>query len=264
MLKRVFFLFLLNSYCIYNSSFYYNIPRDTHSDLVKVSSINEKLYLVEDFNYWKTNTLIYISKEKVYFFGTGWSSKSAQQILWKAKSLTTKEFQGVFLIAPTLDYSGGIFEFRINENVPIYIHKAGYSYLLLEWEKWQEEMKEKFQSWIIERQTPSFDGLLDDSLEIENGEIMIFYPEEIFVPGNLVVYFPYDKLIYGGNLFFDPDEYHLYLNSRQKQFLENYKLLLRKLKRLDIEIIISGKGSPYHKKNLLFEIEKYLNSFSSI
>ncbi len=251
-ITKLLFLFFFYVYC---NQYYYQLPKDSNSEIIKIKSFKENIYVIEDYNYWKTNSLFYMGNNNVYFFGSGWTSKSAKAILWKAKTLTYSRFTGLFLIYPTLEFTGGLYEFR-REDIPIYIHKDGYMYLIKNWSLWQQEMNNKFSSWKIENDSlPDFSGFLDSRVELENHNIIIFYPGEIFIPGNLIVYFKKEKVLYGGNILWDPDEYQFYLREEDKSKI---KKLISDLMGFNIEYIITGKGSPIHKKSLLNKIYNFL------
>ncbi len=255
MKKIIFGVIFIFLYCRTNS---YLIPIDSNSEVVKFRKLTPQIYLIEDMNYWKTNSLFYISKNEVYFFSSGWTPKSAEQILWKAKVLTYNPFKGLFLIAPTLDFSGGIVRFR-EENIPILIEKEGYNYLTQHWYRWQMDMDQKFLSWIQEESLPQFAGFIDNTMELDNKNLILFYPGNILVPGNLLLYINDENILYGGNLIHNPDEYFLYLNPEQK---EKFLNLILELKKLPVKTIITGKGSPVYSKKLLDKLYDFYKNYN--
>jgi hypothetical protein len=254
-LKKLSLLFFgVFAFCVKQS---YQIPMDSDAEFVKIQALDNHVYLIEDYNYWKTNSLFYISNTNVYFFSSGWSNKSAEQILWKAKTLTFLPFTGLFLIAPDLDFSGGIQQFA-EEQVPIYIQKDGYKVLTLNWIKWQTEMKKKFISWKYTESIPTITGVIESKLELENQNILLFYPDKIVSEGNLILYLKNEQILYAGNILNHPNEYILNLNENQKKSLLE---LIKKLNNLPIRYIITGKGSPIYNKNLLNTIYNFYNKY---
>ncbi|GIX43000.1 MAG: hypothetical protein KatS3mg129_2733 [Leptospiraceae bacterium] len=253
-MKNIYFILIF--YIINCTNINYQIPLDSNSEIVKIHSINSHFFLIEDFNYWKTNSLFYISDTNVYFFSSGWCNKSAEQILWKAKTLTYLPFKGLFLISPELEFSGGINQFA-EEHIPIYIQKEGYDFLLLNWKQWQFEMQKKFLSWQTIENLPVISGLIESELRLEKENIILFYPGNIISAGNLVLYFKNEEILYAGNLLHNPEEFILNLNKNQiKRLLD----LIQKLKKMPVKTIITGKGRPIQNKSLFDKMYKYYNN----
>lgn len=229
-------------------------PRDSNYEKVSIRPLSGNLYLVEDFNYWKTNSVFYTGKEGVYFFGTGWTHKSGRQILWKAKTLTLKEFLGVFLVSPELDFSGGIHEFRYEENIKIYLQGEGILFLYDNWKNWQKKWRQSFSTWIVE-DVPAIDGALSRTVLLDGGNIIMKYPGPVLVPGNMVVVFTAEKTLYGGNLFHDPEEFRLFFPDKKNLFL--FVSFLHEIEKETFEKVISGKGSPLHNRKLIKKMIEY-------
>lgn len=142
---KLFVILTLSVFLYCKTNLNYLMPIDSNSEKVNISKIGNTLenqiYLIEDYNYWKTNSLLVITRQKIYFFSSGWSSKSARKILWKVKALSTLPFGALLLVSPSLEFTGGILEFTQNEMIPIYIHKEGYFYLMKNWMEWQKQWK---------------------------------------------------------------------------------------------------------------------------
>ncbi len=251
--KTILFLLLIEFIsiaCKSNENF--QIPKDSNSEIVKIYPYSDNLYIIEDYNYWKTNSLLYKSKEYIYFFSTGWSKKSARQILWKAKTYILP-FKGIYIIAPQMEFINGLGEF-IEEEIPVFIHKEAYSYLINNWKVEQLKYTKTFSTWEF-NEMPLFTEITDNINFIED-QIWIFYPGKILIPGNLIVYFPKEKVIYGGNLLISPGEFQIHqFNIDKKRYID----FIHKIQKLDIETIIAGKGKAVHSKEILKEILNYLN-----
>ncbi|MFN3604046.1 MAG: hypothetical protein ACK4UJ_04985 [Leptonema sp. (in: bacteria)] len=256
----IFITIFLFSFLNCKNHINYQIPIDSNSEKVKISKIEtnsiNQIYLIEDLNYWKTNSLFVITSKNVYFFSSGWNPKSAKQILWKAKTLTHLPFIALILVSPSLEFSGGIFEFIETEKIPAYIQKDGYDYLMENWQNWHKQMKKKFSSWEEMPKLPNFAGLIEDKFVIEDN-IILFYPKRIKEPGNLVVYFSKEEILYAGNLLFDPNEIEYnFQNTNVKEWLS----FLKKIQDMKIKRIISGKGKALQKKDLIEKLIQFMNS----
>ncbi len=256
-MKNGILLFFIFLFCKTFTNFH--IPIDSNSEKIKISKIENStenlIYLIEDLNYWKTNSIFLITPKNIYFFSSGWSPKSAQRILWKSKTISTLPFGALLLISPSLEFSGGIVEFTEKEMIPAYIHKEGYLYLKDNWISWQKLMKKKFLSWEEILTVPEITGLIDNQFIIEEN-IFLFYPGIIREPGNLVAYFSKEQILYAGNLLFDPEEIQFYIENAN---IQNWLNLLEHLKKLNIKKIVTGKGKALHNKDLIPKMILYLS-----
>lgn len=260
---KFFYIFLsILSINFCKSNFNYQIPIDSNSEKIKITQMKtntkNQIFLIEDFNYWKTNSLFLITQKNTYFFTSGWTNKSAQQILWKAKTQTLLPFKALILISPSLDFSGGIFEF-IEEEIPIYIQKEGHNHLIQNWESWNKQMKKKFLSWKENLEIPPFSGIIENQFTIEDN-IFIFYPGKILEQGNLVLYFSEEEILYAGNLLFDPEEIQLSIENYDINKWENF---LKELDKFKIKTIISGKGTAIHSKSLINKLLKFIKKINN-
>lgn len=245
----IFLSILFINFC--KSNFNYQIPIDSNSEKIKITQIEtntkNQIFLIEDFNYWKTNSLFLITPKNVYFFSSGWTNKSAQQILWKAKTQTLLPFKALILISPSLDFSGGIFEFIESEEISVYVQKEGHNHLVQNWHFWNNQMKKKFLSWKEVLEIPPFSGIIENKFTIEEN-IFLFYPGKILEPGNLVLYFSEEEILYAGNLLFDPEEVKLSIDNYD---LHKWINLLTELNKFKIKLVVSGKGTAIHSKSLI-------------
>ena len=218
------------------------------SDLpVKVTKVRGSVHLVEDYNFWKTNGVIFAHKDGIVFLDGSWSIKSARQILWKGAVLSEADYLGVVVTGFPLYRTGGLWAFR-QRQVPIYMQRLTPRLLRAGWISMQKEMSGSFSAW---RSAPpqAPDYVFDRDLRFMGGRVVVLYPGQAHTPDNCVVYFPEEKILYGGSLITDPPFFLKY--SRP----EKYQAVLKKIRALDFNLVIAGHGKALHKRSILDRLE---------
>ena len=221
-------------------------PRDRSDLAIKITEVKGNVYLVEDFNYWKTNTVFYAHPKGTLFFNSTWTEKGAARVLWKAAAISESEYAGVFLSSYGLHHSGGLGEFR-RQAVRVFMFKKTYAYMLDKWEPMQADMQKSFSSWVPEKITEP-DGLIGQEAKMVDGAVQLYFPGHAHTLDNLVVFFPEEKILYAGSLLSSPMYFMREANRR------DYGKVLRRLKRFQPEIIISGHGKAIRGPEFLDQI----------
>ena len=219
-------------------------PMDRSDLPLKVTKVRGSVYLAEDFNYWKTNSVFYASEKGIVYFDATWTPKTARQLLWKGAVYSEADYIGVILTGFPLHRSGGLATFRAR-GIKVYMHEITDGLLRKNWKKMQAEMERSFDSWAPTSYKRA-DGVFEKELSILDGKIKVYYPGPGYSPGNVVVYFPEEKILYAGSLLARP--MYFLKNARLDQYS---KILADLRKRFDIEIIISGHGKGVAKPELL-------------
>jgi len=205
------------------------------SDLpLKITRVRGHLYLVEDFNYWKTNSVFYAHPEGIVFFDATWTVKSAGRLIWKAATKSEADYIGLVVTGFPLHRTGGIAAFR-SADVRIYMHERTPPLLRDRWDEMQREMAESFGSW-RESDLAAPDGIFDRRLSILGGKIKVLYPGPAHTPDNVVAYFTEERVLYGGSLVSDPPMFLRYADFKK------YREALHALRRFDFDLVISGHG----------------------
>lgn len=202
----------------------------------RITKIRGSVYLVEDLNFWKTNSVFYASQEGIVFFDATYSVDSAARVLWKAASLSEAAYIGLVLTGSELNRSGGIAAFEL-EKVPIYMHENTARDLKVRWAGMQDQMAASFGSWRRGNYAGP-DGVFDNHLDILGGRVRVLFPGPAHSPGNLIVYFPRERVIYGGDLLSDP--MYFYGNAAWAGYRNVWPLLGM----LPADTYVSGHGDP--------------------
>lgn len=230
-------ILLFNISCLFPGKFSVNEGPIDRSDLpLKISHIRGSIYLVQDFNYWNTNSVFFAGKEGIVFFDAGWTEKSARQVIWKAATKSSADYIGVVITSYPLYRTGGLSAFK-QMGIKIYTHEKTPQLISKRWFKMQWEMKRSFNTW---RYTAPVrpDGTFEKELSILGGKIRVYYPGPGYTIDNQLVYFPQEKVLYAGSLLFPPLIFHKKVNHEQ------YAKALKALKKFDFSLLILGHGEP--------------------
>ncbi|MCE9597948.1 MAG: MBL fold metallo-hydrolase [Spirochaetia bacterium] len=217
-------------------------PRDLDDAVVKISQIRGSVYLVEDTNYWKTNSVMYLNDSGAVFVNAGWSDKSAKQILWFAAARTLVEFNAVVPVSYKLHHTGGLNAFT-RERVPVMISTRTQKLMRNKWEEMQNEMM-SFGTW-RKKQLPESEKLFETELTLMGGAVKIFFPGPASTEDNLFVYFPEEKILYGGDAISDPAYFLDPISGKE------YRQTLQKALGLPFTTVVSGHGKPIQDRTFL-------------
>jgi len=217
-------------------------PIDRFDLPLKITKLSKHLFLIEDFNYWKSNYVFYAHPRGIVFLDAGWTPSSARRLIWKALIKSEAEFMAVVPTGFQIHRTGGLPAFQ-KRNIRIYLQEKTARILELYWDAMQRNMKRDFGSW---RVFPGIipDGIFKKKLKLLGGKIHILYPGDAHSPGNVVAYFPEEKILYAGSLLSDPLFFTGKINCRA------FSHALAQLKQFPFTRIISGHGKPIRGPNL--------------
>ncbi len=185
-------------------------PYDRTDRSLEITHLKGGVYLVEDNNFLKTNSLIYIDSGGAWFINATYLPKTAHRVYWKAESSTLEDFHGLILTGPELHFTGGASLFS-GRRVPVIMHAAGKARYLLEFDSMNEQMRNLFTSWngaapvkpeAAVFRTDPFTGLSQS--ELVQDSILLVDPETENSSGQILVYFPKEKILYGGDIISFP------------------------------------------------------------
>lgn len=225
-------------------------PRDRNDLPVKITNIRGSVYIIKDYNYYENIALVYASDEGIVFFDSGWTYKSARQIVWRGSLLNKSDFIAVVPTSFLLNKTGGLSTFQATR-IKILMQRNTPKLLFRYWNDEQNVMEKTFGTWRrLNYQNP--DALFDREFTFFNGKIRLFY----FGPGatadNVVVYFRDEKLVYAGNLLTNKPVLNKY--SSIKGFYNN----LEEINKLDFTHFIDGHSGILHEKKTIHLIKARL------
>lgn len=217
--------------------------RDRRDLSPEVSHLKGKIYLVEDSNYWKTNSLFYASDGGILFIDSTWTDAGAHRIIYKAAARGRGEYLGLLLTDDRPFRTGGLLRF-IQERIPVFTTVAIFNGINQKWETYQEKMRRDFSTW-LPAPLPNLRGTMMVPDSFLEGKVQIIKVDDAFSPGNFMVFFPDEKILYGGSLLSVP----LYFRERIR--VDSYNAILNKVQELKPEIIVSGHGEAIQGDDFL-------------
>ncbi len=227
-------------------------PIDRADLPLRITKVRGHVHLVEDVNYWRTNSVVYTDPRGIVFINATWTPATARRLIFEASLVNEADFLAVVVTSFGLHHTGGVSEFQA-KGIKVYTHETTRRLMVRRWGSMQSEMKNSFGSWRLSSAVRP-DGLFRERLSIHGGDVIIFHPGPAHTPDNLVVYFRREKILYGGSLLADPAMFMTDANPAA------YGRALAGLDRFDYDQVISGHGRPLREPSLVERLKiRYAN-----
>jgi metallo-beta-lactamase class B len=214
-----------------------------------LTRLTDRLYVSEDYFYAKENSVVYIGDSSVTAIGATWTPQTASLLAAEIAKVTPKPIKEVVDTNHDLDRAGGNAYFK-SIGARIVSTKLTRELLAREGRSQAESNRRAFPDY------PEIDIVLPDQVfegdfSLQGGNIRGIYLGPSHKPDDIFVYFPREKVLYGGCVLKEQ------LGNTDGADLAEYPKTLRRLKQsgLDIATIVSGHYSPIHGPEL---IDQYL------
>jgi len=221
----------------------------SESPRLVLTRLTDKLYISEDYFYVKENSVVYIGNSYVTVIGATWTPRTAGLLADEIAKITPKPIREVVDTNHDLDRAGGNAYFK-SIGARIVSIKMTRDLLKREGERSVELTRRAFPDY------PKIDIVLPDQVfaggfSLQDDDIQGIYLGPSHKPDDIFVYFPKEKVLYGGCVLKEQ------LGNTDGADLVEYPKTLRKLKQLNLDIatIVAGHYSPVHGPEL---IDQYL------
>jgi metallo-beta-lactamase class B len=226
----------------------FSIAQGAPSQL-SLSHLAGPIYIAEDFYYSKENSAVYVGAESVTVVGATWTPETAKHLAGEIGKLTGKPITEVIDTNYHPDRAGGN-AFWKSIGAKIISTRMTYDLLEREWTNvvnWTRSGIPGYPRLPLVLPTVTYPG----DFELQKGRIKAFYLGPSHTPDGIFVYFPEEKVLYGGCILKEQIGNLTFAN------LTEYPKTLHKLEQLnlDIKTIVAGHWSPVHGPEL---IEQYL------
>lgn len=231
--------------------------KSSETNTLKLEHFKGPIYIAEDLFYEGENSVVYVGDQYVTVIGATWTPETAKLLADEIKKVTDKPIEEVVNTNWHHDRAGGNSFFR-SIGSKIFATQKTVDFMKLGWDD-MTAIKRKDWAAFPELPITIPDQTRKGDFSLQNGRIKTFYLGPSHTEDGIFVYFPYEKILYGGCIL---KEKLGYLGSSN---IEEYPKTLQKLKslHLDIETIISGHWSPIHGPELIDQylalLEKYIS-----
>ena len=216
---------------------------------LSLSHLTGPIYIAEDSYYSKENSVVYVGAESVTVVGATWTPETAKLLAGEVGKITGKPISEVIDTNYHPDRAGGNAYWK-SIGAKIVSTRMTCDLLQRDWTNvvdWTCSGIPSYPRLPLVLPTVTYPG----DFELQEGRVKAFYLGPSHTPDGIFVYFPEEKVLYGGCILKEQ------LGNLAFANLTEYPKTLRKLKRLnlDIKIIVAGHWSPVHGPEL---IEQYL------
>jgi metallo-beta-lactamase class B len=207
------------------------------------------IYVAEDSFYSKENSVVYVGRRSVTIIGATWTPETAERLAAEIRKVTDKPIREVVNTNFHPDRAGGnAYWKRIGAG--IVSTKMTRDLLQSGWDQVVDGTVKAFAGY------PRLPLVLPTKIhagdfELQGGRIRALYLGPSHTKDGIFVYFPDEKVLYGGCILKEQ------LGSLAYADVAEYPKTLRKLQalHLDITTIVAGHWSPIHGPEL---IDQYL------
>ncbi|MBF0103658.1 MAG: subclass B2 metallo-beta-lactamase [Desulfobacterales bacterium] len=207
------------------------------------------IYVVEDSYYSKENSVVYIGADSVTVVGATWTPETAELLAEKIRKISSKPISEVIDTNYHPDRAGGNAYWK-RIGAQIISTRMTYDLLKNDWGKivdWTRSGIPSYPRLPLVLPTKTYSG----DFELQDGRIRALYLGHSHTPDGIFVYFPEEKVLYGGCILKEQ------IGNLSFANIAEYLKTLQKLKQLNLEIrtVIAGHWSAVHGPEL---IDQYL------
>jgi metallo-beta-lactamase class B len=224
---------------------------------LSLSHLTGPIYVAEDSYYSKENSLVYVGRKTVTIIGATWTPETAERLAGEVRKVTGKPIREVVNTNYHPDRAGGnAYWKRIGAR--IVSTKMTRDLLQSDWKQVVDGTVKAFPAYPrlpLVLPTKTYAGDFD----LQDGRIRAFYLGPSHTPDGIFVYFPDEKVLYGGCILKEQ------LGSLTYADLAEYPKTLRKLQalHLDITTIVAGHWAPVHGPELIDEYLALLDGLAA-
>lgn len=221
---------------------------------VSVSHLVGPLYVAEDTYYSRENSLVFVGPNTVTVIGATFTPETAELLAKEIWKVTHKPITEVVNTNYHPDRAGGNAYWK-RVGAQIVSTEMTYDLLKSDWIKvvdWTRNAIPSYPHLPLVLPTKTYPG----DFELQGGRIQAIYLGPSHTPDGIFVYFPEEKVLYGGCILKEKIGDLTFANVAE------YPRTLHQLKelKLDIRTIVAGHWSPMHGPEL---IDQYLELLSS-
>jgi len=219
-----------------------------------LSHLTGPVYVVEDNFYSKENSVVYIGVKSVTIVGATWTPETAQLLEKEIGKVTSKPISDVINTNYHPDRAGGNAYWK-GIGTQIVATQMTYDLLARDWESMVNSTRSAMPNYpLLPLVLPT--ATHPGNFELQGGRVKTLYLGPSHTPDGIFVYFPEEKLLYGGCILKEQ------IGNLAFADVAEYRKTLHKLQQLnlDIKTIVAGHWSAVHGPELIGQYLALLES----
>ena len=223
-------------------------PAISQESQLRLSHLEGRLYLIEDNFFFSENSAAFVGDKHVTIIGATWTPQTARLLSQAVAQVTNKPIKEVINTNYHPDRAGGNTFFK-SLGARIISTRMTSELMSSEWASIVHYTQKAFPDYpALPLCLP--DTTFDGDFNLQDGKVKALYFGPSHTPDGIFVYFPEEKVLYGGCILKEK------LGNLDFANIEEYPKTLRKLRALEIKTVIAGHYSAIHGPEL---IDTYLD-----
>ena len=221
---------------------------------IQLTPLRGNVYLVQDdYPLSEENSAVYIGENFVTIVGATWTPDTAAKLMQEVAKITDKPVKEVIDTNYNLDRAGGNPYFK-QRGIRIVSLQLTAELLRRNWATMIKDAQRR-QTDYPDNPPALPDATYPGSFDLQGGRLRAIYLGPSHAPDDIFVYFPQEKILYGGCILKEE------LGNLKFADLQQYPRTLRKLQQLNLgyTIVIAGHDSPIHGPELVDHYLKLLD-----
>ena len=218
---------------------------------IQLTPIRGNVFLVQDeYPLSEENSAVYIGENFVTIVGATWTPGTAAKLMQEVAKITDKPVREVIDTNYNLDRAGGNPYFK-QHGIRVVSLQLTAELIRRNWAEMVKDARRR-QADYPDSPPALPDVTYPGSFDLQGGRVKAIYLGPSHAPDDVFVYFPQEKILYGGCILKEE------LGNLQFADLQQYPRTLRKLQQLNLgyTTVIAGHDSPIHGPEL---VEHYLH-----
>ena len=212
---------------------------------VRLTHLRGPLWVAEDTFFAPENSMVYVGEQGVTVIGATWTPHTAQLLHERIREITPLPVRQVLLTNYHHDRAGGT-AYWLSIGADVLATQRTAQLLELHWDRLIRDVRTTFPDYPVMPLACPSQTIAEDT-NLQDGAIRTLYLGPSHTEDGLLVYFPGQRVLYGGCILKEQ------LGNLDSANVQEYPRTLRRLVALGLpfDCIVSGHWTPVHGPELI-------------